>query len=104
MEIVKAMLASWEIDRLVGFEAPSTTLEVVRYETPSQTNQTKNGNWLKLRRERNLTLLQGKVVGLSVGNDPNGWHYLTHFAQQREEFNTLAREEDRSKKRWSGNF
>lgn len=100
----KGNVGKLEIDRLVGFEVPSTTLEVVRYETPSQRNQTKNGNWLKLSRERNLKLFQGKVEGLSFGHDPNGWHYLTQFAQQREEFNTLAREEDRSTKRWSGNF
>lgn len=38
-------------------------------------------------------------MGLLVGNDPNGWDNLTQFAQQREEFNSVSREEDGSKKK-----
>lgn len=58
-----------------------------------QTNQIESREWLNSR-----IIECGKIVGLSVGNDPSGWDNLIQFVQNREEINSI-REGDRSKKK-----
>eukprot|EP00268_Persea_americana_P009463 TRINITY_DN13795_c0_g1_i4.p1 TRINITY_DN13795_c0_g1~~TRINITY_DN13795_c0_g1_i4.p1 ORF type:complete len:360 (-),score=51.98 TRINITY_DN13795_c0_g1_i4:463-1542(-) len=44
-------------------------------------------------------MICGKAVGVTVGNNETDWARMIEFAQGRDRINTIAREEERSKKR-----